>query len=1433
MYGALLFGGKLVIIPKITAQSPAAFLELLHEQRVTVLNQTPGSFYNIIAAALERPAEAMDLRYVIFGGEALKPGKLASWYQRYPSCRLINMYGITETTVHVTYKEITQKEIALNTSNIGKPIPTLSVILLDRDGNLVPQGAAGELCIAGAGLARGYLHNPALTAARFISHPFIPGERLYRSGDLVKMQAGGDFEYLGRIDHQVKIRGFRIELGEVESKLLLCPGISDVLVIDKEDASGSRHLCAYVVAKTRPDLRKHLAALLPGYMIPSFFVIMDQFPLTGNGKVDRKRLPLPEEMDLSETGYEAPVSPTEKALAAIWSELLHIPRVGRTDIFFETGGDSLKAAQLVALVHKHFQVGLLIKDVFTTPGLKDLAALIDRKGHRSHYAIEMTPRQPWYPASAAAKRLFILNQITGQGISYNIPVIYALEGDIDVPRFSQAMQTVIRRHEILRSYFTIEKGKVVQVVQDDLEFDIELHDCAEDELPNLIRRFIRPFDLSRAPLLRVGLAHVGEGKMLVLFDLHHIIADAIALNNFMKELSAAYAGSVLPELRIQYRDFAVWQEKWLQSEEALAQKAFWKAQFPGEIPLLNMPVDFARPVIKSFEGGVFECTIPRATADALQEFGRSCGATPFMVLLSAYVILLSRYSGQDDIIVGTPVASRSHADLQDLIGMFVNTLALRNFPTAGKRYRDFLLEVKEGALRAFENQDYPFEELLDNLDINRDMGRNPLFDCMFTYQQGDQQKIRIADLLLEGVSYRHAIAKMDLSMAVSGHIDGGLSVYIEYATRLFTPRTIEKLAGHYLQILEQIVLDPQIEDIELLTGSERVQILHHFNELKDESLIKAPQHMYELFAANVRRYPDHIAVEMHNDALTYRELEAKVSVIAGVLMEKGCGPEKIVGLYTARSIDMITGMLAILKAGAAYLPLDPEYPRERIAYMLTDSEAILVVTQKPLAHNLPAGLDKVLLDERHEALPATPEMAYSPDHLAYVIYTSGSTGKPKGVLIEHKSLYNYLYANAITYNNRFSADDICLSASSIAFDASVMEIFIPLVTGARLILASREDIYDVRALANILLQKAVTFAFLPPPLLQPLYAVLKDGPALTLNKLTVGAETVKEGMLQGYARLNPSMRIVNSYGPTEGTVVSASYDYRPGATSEANVPIGKPIHNVRIYILNEHLKIQPVGVPGELFIAGAGLARGYLKNEELTREAFIDDPFEQGKKMYRTGDLAKWLPDGNIEFIGRKDHQVKIRGLRIELGEIESRLLTHPEIEQVLVLDRTDRQGDKFLCAYIVGKQALSPPALRSFLAKDLPEYMIPSFFITLERFPLTGREKVDRQALPWPVVETRQVDMPVTEMEAAILQIWKKVLGVEHISVTDNFFERGGSSLKIINMLTLFQESMGGALKVHDLFDKPTIRQQAALLEQQRPAPTVLHTQKAKRMEF
>ncbi|HVI45628.1 MAG TPA: amino acid adenylation domain-containing protein, partial [Chitinophaga sp.] len=1165
------------------------------------------------------------------------------------------------------------------------------------------------------------------------------------------------------------------------------------------------------------DLRKHLAAFLPDYMVPAFFIIMDSFPLTGNGKIDRKRLPIPQETNLSTAAYEAPVTDAEQQLAALWTNLLHLPKAGRNDHFFEVGGHSLKAAQLVAIIHKHFNVDITIRQIFTTPRLRDLATFIAESSHAAHHAIRKAAASSVYPASSAEKRLFILNQIDGAGISYNIPAIYAIEGAPDRKRLTRAIRTLIDRHEILRSSFAIKDGEVIQMVEEDIDFDIEQLHCADDELTDMIRDFIRPFDLSAAPLIRAALIRTHSGQYYFALDLHHIIADGVAVDNLLHELRASYNHTALPALGIQTKDFAVWQQQWLQSPEALAQKAFWKSQFKTDISLLNMPVDFVRPPVKSYEGDVFRFNIPLHITTAIKNINRTNGATTFMVMLAAYNILLSRYSGQEDIIVGTPVAGRSNADVQPLLGMFVNTLPLRSFPAADKPFSDYLLEIKDQSLRAFENQDYPFEELVDDLEISRDMSRNPLFDYMFAYRSENRDELQLADLRLKAITIAHHVSKMDLSLEISNAENDTLLATMEYSTKIFSIQTIKRLSGHFLHILEQVALNPQItlKDIEIITAKEQEQILQ-FSRADGDPVATAEKDVYALFEKNATRFPDHMAVETETASITYGELAVRVSRLAAVLSNAGCGEDKIVALYTDRSIDMIVSMLAILKAGGAYLPVDPEYPQERVRYMIEDSGAILVLTQKKYAGNLAFAANKLLLDELplHTDMPVMENINRPPHSLAYVIYTSGSTGKPKGVQIEHHSFLNAVRSNA-TYSSGFNTTDVCLSLSTIAFDVSVLEIFIPLVNASKLVIVNREHMYDVQSLANVIVHKGITFCYVPPSLLQPLYRVLKESAPVQLNKLFVGVEPIKDTTLQQYMSLNEHLEIINGYGPTEGAVACSWYRFKPGNPKGVNIPIGRPVHHARIYIVNEQMQLQPVGVPGELCIAGEGLARGYLNNPELTREKFADNPFEPGQRLYKTGDLAKWRPDGNLEFIGRKDYQVKIRGFRIELGEIESKLMTHPEIRQALVIDKTDSSGNKFLCAYVVSPRQLEPSVLRAHLATELPAYMIPSYFIVLEKFPLTSNEKVDRKALPEPDTEQKKSSservLPADATESQLLHIWETVLETGNISTTDNFFELGGNSLKIINMLTLIQQSFGDALKVSDLFDKPSIREQAA----------------------
>lgn len=1752
MYGALLHGGKLIIVPKIITQSPKNYLQLVASEHVTVLNQTPGSFYNLIHEAHASEHLNMSLRYVIFGGEALKPGKLKEWKLKYPEIRLINMYGITETTVHVTYKEITDFEIRNNRSNIGKPIPTLSMLVLDKHQNLLPVGVPGELCVGGEGLAQGYLHKPELTNEKFIDHPFVPGEKLYRSGDLVKILSTGEFEYLGRIDHQVKIRGFRIELGEIESCLLTYKDVKDAVVIDRADKSGVSYLCAYIVSDTKievPVVRNYIGKQLPDYMIPSYFISLDSLPLTSNGKVNRKALPLPEAIDYTSSNeYIAPTNSIEEKLVAIWEEILNLKKIGISDNFFELGGHSLKAAVLAMQIHKEFDVEIPLKLIFSNPVISALASYISSSERSLFSSIEPAESTEFYPVSSAEKRLFILNQMDNSGISYNIPGVFIIEGACDIQKLQRAIVELIHRHEILRTSFTIRTSDVFQKINEQTDFDIEVLEIDEEQLEETVKNFIRPFDLSHAPLMRVGIIQATSGKNFLLFDIHHIIADGVSIEVLIKEISDLYDGKRLEPLRIHYKDYAVWQQSWLKSDKGATQKQFWLSRFADEVPIVDMPTDYLRPSIKSFEGARYNFKLSHELTLKIKEIAQEHSVTPFMLFLSFYTILLSKYSSQDDIVIGTPVAGRQHADLQHLIGVFVNTLPLRNMPSSDKSFKVFLEEVKENSLKALQNSDYPFEELLEHLDIHRDMSRNPLFDFMFTYQEGTNEAIELQELKLKSYPFDGSTAKMDMSLEVFGEENGAFTISIEYATKIFAQETIRKFSQHFIKIISDIADNPSISlgAIEIITADEKQQIINEFNNTaipfsKEKSIselfekqaaltpdnfaivydqekltygevsqrankiaasiltksfqtddrvgilmsrsasvivsvfgiLKAggayvyidpdypedriahilsdsgcrilltdevsfstakkfpgmdvinthqinqsegqtvapssqsgslayviytsgstgkpkgvaieqksvinlsnwfnqqyalspganvlqmtnmafdvsveesivpllhgatvfiaaketmlnkkqfrdfiinneihiaqfvPATLRELVAENelmpslktlicggeqleeslkekvlkmgynlfnhygptettvdslswkcelnerhtffedrtihasiaesAELYPNKIAVEIGEEHITYSELNERANTLAGIIQQHGGGKDKIVGILSEKSIDLIIGLLAILKSGAAYLPIDPGYPTDRINYMLEDSGSILLLTQEQLKNKSGfKGTQLILEDLNTFGKEDRIQETGSAENLAYVIYTSGSTGKPKGVQIEHRSVNNFLFSIISKFNDNFSHKDVCLSLTNISFDVSVFEIFIPLTIGAKLVLLDKHSIYDIHQLAKTIIDKKITFTYIPPTILSDLYIALKlSNKHIHLNKLLVGVEPIKDNILEAYLTLNDSMQVINGYGPTEATISCSLYQYESHKPKGSNVPIGKPINNTRIYIVNENNHLQPIGIPGELCIAGLGIARGYLNNPELTSQKFTDNPFEPGTNMYRTGDLAKWLPDGNIEFIGRKDYQVKIRGFRIELGEIENRIFTYDSVKQVIVIDKTDKGGNKYLCAYLISDTDISIQGLREYLRKELPEYMIPSFFVVMDKFPLTKNEKIDRKALPEPKSDKlsaeSEVVKPSNDVEEKLLAIWEKTLQISPISITDNFFEIGGNSLKIIAVFSMIQDEFGEVIQVNDLFDKPTIQQLAQLVITSETTE-VKEVKRARRVEF
>ncbi|WP_432401628.1 non-ribosomal peptide synthase/polyketide synthase [Wukongibacter sp. M2B1] len=1419
MYGALLYGGKLVIVPQLTAQDTGEYLKLLRREKVTVLNQTPTAFYHLAQQELKESGKELAIRYVIFGGEALKPAMLKGWNEKYPATRLINMYGITETTVHVTFKEITGYEIDANISNIGKPIPTLNTYIMDKNMRLLPVGMAGELCVGGEGVARGYLNNIELTAQKFVPNPYKPEERLYRSGDLARMLSNGEMEYLGRIDHQVKIRGFRIELGEIETKLIGHPSVKEALVLAREEEGDSKYLCAYVVAEqaiTVEKLREYLSEELPDYMVPSYFVQLAKMPLTANGKIDRKALPEPDGSINTGVEYIAPIDEVEEKLVMLWQEILGVEKVGTKDNFFNLGGHSLRATRLVSEIHKGFNVEMPLREVFMGPTIAQIAQFIKGAEKNIYGAVQPVEQKEYYPMSSAQKRLYILNQLEGADITYNMAGAVIVEGSIDVIRLEEAFQKLIERHESLRTSFEMIDGQSVQKVNQKVDFHVEYMESIEGKVEEIVKEFVIPFDLSKAPLLRVALVKLDEQRHLLLLDMHHIISDGVSINILLREFAQLYEQKNLSELRIQYKDYAVWQRELFENGTINKQQDYWLDVFAGEIPVLDMPLDYQRPSVQQFEGSSVDFEIDRLLAEKLDKLAKEKGATLYMVLLAAYTTLLAKYTGQEDIIVGSPIAGRPHADLQDIIGMFVNTLAMRNYPGREKTFEVFLQEVKENAIKAYENQDYPFEELVDKLNLQRDMSRNPLFDTMFTMQNMTLEELKMQSLNFIPYKLENKISKFDISLDAFEGKEGMLFT-LEYCTRLFTKETMERIAKHFINILEVIAENPsvKISEINMLSQEEKQQLVYDFNSNKAE--FNRDLTVHHLFEEHAKKAPNDTAILFEGEKYSYGQINEKANRIANYLVKAGLQKEEPVAVLLDRSPLIVEGILGIWKAGGAYIPIDPDYPMQRIENVLEESKVRFILSLSEYASpELENAYDGqwICLDASEKEIEKESgenlELDIDTNGLAYVIYTSGSTGRPKGAMIEHLGMMNHIHAEIDEL--KITKTSLVAQNASHCFDVSVWQFFAALTIGARIAIYPNEVVVDVRQFTDRIIEDGVTVLEVVPSVLVVMIEHMKEQGkrAEELEYLLVTGETVKPDLIEKWFEISKETKVVNAYGPAE-----ASDDVTQHTMTEVpkgeSIPIGKPIQNISIYIVDQDMKLCPVGVKGEICVSGIGVGRGYLNNPEKTKEVFLEDPFieEKGVRLYKTGDIGRWLEDGNIEFYGRKDYQVKIRGHRIELEEIETRILKHPKVKEAVVVDKAEATGEKTLCGYIVFEGDTKAGELREYLQEYLPGYMIPTYIVPIEKMPLSPNGKVDRKALPEPDEDMRtgvEYVAPRDETEEKLAALWQEILGVERVGINDNFFEIGGHSLKATSLVSRIHKEFNVEIPLREVFKMPTI---------------------------
>ncbi len=1452
IFGALLYGGRLVIVPQWVSRSPEDFYRLLCREGVTVLNQTPSAFKQLMAVACsaDMATQQPALRYVIFGGEALDLQSLRPWFQRFGDRQpqLVNMYGITETTVHVTYRPVSEADLEGGlVSPIGGTIPDLSWYILDRDLNPVPRGAVGELYIGRAGLARGYLRRPGLSATRFVPNPFPggAGERLYRTGDLARFQADGNIEYIGRIDHQVKVRGFRIELGEIEAALAGLAGVRDAVVL-AHDGVGGTQLVGYLVAdsaedaeRLRESLRESLKRQLPDYMVPAHLMLLERMPLTVNGKLDRQALPQPD-ASLSQQAYRAPGSELEQRIAAIWAEILGVERVGLDDNFFELGGHSLLATRVISRVRQEQQLDASLKALFERPVLEAFAQGLERTTDAVS-TIPLADRQQPLALSFAQERQWFLWQLEPESAAYHIPSALRLRGRLDVDALQRSFDSLVARHETLRTRFRLEGGRSYQQVQPAVSVSIEREQFGEEGLIERIQAIVvQPFDLERGPLLRVNLLQLAEDDHVLVLVQHHIVSDGWSMQVMVEELVQLYAGYsqgldvVLPALPIQYADYALWQRSWMEAGEKERQLAYWTGLLGGEQPVLELPFDRPRPVRQSHRGAQFILELDIDLSQALRRVAQQEGATAFALLLASFQALLYRYSGQADIRVGVPIANRNRVETERLIGFFVNTQVLKADLDGRMGFDELLAQARQRALEAQAHQDLPFEQLVEALQPERNASHNPLFQVLFNHQSEIRSvtpEVQLEDLRLEGLAWDGQTAQFDLTLDIQED-ENGIWASFDYATDLFDASTVERLAGHWRNLLRGIVANPRqrLGELPLLDAPERRQTLSEWNPAQRECVVQGT--LQQRFEEQARQRPQAVALILDEQRLSYGELNARANRLAHCLIARGVGADVPVGLALERSLDMLVGLLAILKAGGAYLPLDPAAPEERLAHILDESGVRLLLTQGHLLERLPrqAGvevlaIDGLVLDGYAESDPLTTLTA---DNLAYVIYTSGSTGKPKGTLLTHRNALRLFSATEAWFG--FDERDVWTLFHSYAFDFSVWEIFGALLYGGRLVIVpqwvsrSPEDFY------RLLCREGVTVLNQTPSAFKQLMAVACSADMATqqpaLRYVIFGGEALDlQSLRPWFQRFGDRQpQLVNMYGITETTV---HVTYRP--VSEADLegglvsPIGGTIPDLSWYILDRDLNPVPRGAVGELYIGRAGLARGYLRRPGLSATRFVPNPFPggAGERLYRTGDLARFQADGNIEYIGRIDHQVKVRGFRIELGEIEAALAGLAGVRDAVVLAH-DGVGGTQLVGYVVADSAEDAErlreSLRESLKRHLPDYMVPAHLMLLERMPLTVNGKLDRQALPQPDASLSQqaYRAPGSELEQRIAAIWSEILGVERVGLDDNFFELGGHSLLLLMLKERIGDTCQATLSISQLMTHASVAEQAACIEGQ-----------------
>jgi amino acid adenylation domain-containing protein len=1544
-------GGTLVVIDEQLRRDATALLALLDREAITQVFLPFVALQHLSEIAATSGVALRALREVITAGEQLQvTPALRDWLR---ACgegrvRVQHQYGPTESHVVIAWP-LTGKPAAWPARPpIGRPITNTQAYVLDRRMQPVAIGVVGELYLGGAGLARGYLHRPALTAERFVPNPFVTTDderrrtnderaerlvvlrpascvRLYRTGDLARWRADGALDFVGRRDQQVKLRGFRVELEEIEALLGAHPAVRAAAVAMRADAISTngyvdQRLVAYVVmtnderrttndaehdssvvlrpSSAIPELRAFLQSRLPDYMLPATFVLLDALPLTPSGKLDRRALPTHDrDRAAQEQPFVAPRTLIETVIAQSWSAVLGVES-GIHDNFFALGGHSLLAAQLAARLRDTLQVELPLRTIFEMPTIAALAAEIEamRWSVRELHALALRPvtREGALPATPTQRQMWFFDQLAPDRALYTLPIAVHLNGPLDVAALKHGLTTIIQRHEALRTVFALVETELRQIIRPALAPALPLIELAGLPAP---RRMItaerllttavrRAFDLADGPLLHTLLLRLDAEKHILLLNIHHMVADGWSIGVFVRELAALYSAQLarqlaaLPELPIQYADYAAWQRTWLQGAPREALLDYWRRSLDGCPSVLTLPTDRPRPAVQTFRGAAHAFAISADLTAALMALRRE-NVTLFMTLLAAFQTLLYRYSGQAELLIGTPVANRQRTEIEPLIGCFANTLVLRADLSGTPSVATLLARVRAATLGAYAHQELPFEQLVAELQPERDVSRTPLFQVAFALQNAPLPPLALPGLILTAHEVATGTAKFELALAIS-EADHALAGVFEYNTDLFDPTTIARMAQHFLLLLHEISanLRQPLAALPMLTAAEQQQLLVEWRGFAAAD----PQDVCidQLFAAQAARTPDAVAVVFHepnderrttNDELsgfvfrpssfvvhlTYAELNRRANQLAHVLRARGVGPGVRVGIAMGRTPELVVALLAVFKSGGAYVPLDPAYPAERLAFMCDDAQVAVLLTVtmddgrvQPIVFH-PSSFGGQVVDLRADwpliagESTANPARGATGNDLAYVIYTSGSTGRPKGVMIEHRQLVNTLKAAQAMF--QLTANERVPAIASFAFDIALFELFGPLLVGGATVLLTRQQVLDLPQFAATLCE--ITFIHSLPSLMRQIVDFVRaEGRPSRYRKLRgvfIGGDLIPIELVRDIRALFGA-QLYLGYGPTEGTIMCTNYIVRAAHAANRHV-VGRPMRNMRVQLYDAQRNLVPIGVPGEVFIGGAGVARGYLGRPDLTAEQFVPDPFATAHderrtttdedsdrafvlrpssfvRLYKTGDLARWLPDGMLEFLGRIDAQVKVRGFRIELGEIEMVLSRHPAVREAVVLARADSSGEQRLVAYVVptrddGRKTQDESApsssvrrpsslvseLRAFLAERLPDYMIPAAFVLLDTMPVTHNGKVDLRALPDPQTTAERVYAPpTTALERAIAEIWQAVLQVERVGIHDHFFELGGHSLLMVRVHGQLRDLLKRDLAIVDLFQYPTI---------------------------